>query len=206
MLLIFEEELDMSTQERVLTLHYGLNFAQPGVTNWGMELQKFMDNKDNAGKPLRLVYNCVGGNIFDATYVVQMQEEIMQSDHHLTTCIFGRAASCTAWVARHAHCVMIGEDSEIMIHRVKPCEVKMLHEMEEEVARCQALERKTFSQFIEGTAITMEELVAATAFGKEWNIGAVEAVERKLADKIVPRIRRSPISLEEFQAAQKQAS
>jgi ATP-dependent protease ClpP protease subunit len=179
---------------------YGLNFSQPGVANWGNTLKEL--SYSNADQPLILVYNSTGGNIADAKYVREMHFWLMNRNHHLTTYVFGQAASCTAWVVRAAHWVMIGQDSEFMIHRVIPIKTKTLDGMEREVKRCQQLERETFSRFIEDTDITMKEVRRKTAGGKEWNIGADLAVKRGLANGIVPRTKLERMSLEDWQAKQ----
>jgi ATP-dependent protease ClpP protease subunit len=187
-------------KEDVALRQYGLTFAQPGVVNWGNELKAL--SYDNPGQPLILVYNSTGGNIADATYVREMHFWLMNRNHHLTTYVFGHASSCTAWVVRAANWVMIGEDSEFMIHRVIPTKAKDLDSMEREVTRCHELEQTTFSRFIEDTDISMEEVVAETAGGKEWIIGAHLAVKRGLANGIVPRTKLERISFEDWQAKQ----
>jgi ATP-dependent protease ClpP protease subunit len=190
------------TQVPVLLI-FGMAFEQPAVTNWAMELKKF--SFDNPGRPLELVYCSVGGNIQEARFVREWHHWLMRRGHHLTTCTFGCSASCTSWVARASRWVKIGRDSELLIHRVKPCKCRTLNEMEQEVVECHRLERITFGHFIKGSSISMTRVRAETADGN-WIIGAREAIKLGLANEIVPESGLKPISLANYQAQQAKKS
>lgn len=141
-------------------------------------------SKNNPGVPLRVNINSGGGNILDSLFLFEEFGRLRLAGHRITIAVYGRCASCAGWLIQAADRRIIGKNSWIQIHEVSSAVDGTLSKIRQELARCEELQNQTIGILTSRSKLTAKEIHDNIDGGRDWWIGAQEALEKGLVDEI----------------------
>lgn len=169
----------------VYVLGFGLD--QMSTKDFAIGLLNF--SRDNPGHRIRINVNSQGGVILDAIFLFDTLTYLRSIGHHITIAVYGRSASCAAWLLQAADKRIIGANSWLLIHEVSS-EVKGTRSaIKAELDRVDQLMEQTAGILCSRTkdvpnGLTREKISAKIDGGRDWWLNATEALAEGLVDEI----------------------
>lgn len=161
---------------------FGLDLDRQATREFAINLITW--SKNNGNKPLRININSGGGNFQDCLALKAELNRLRHAGHHLTIAVYGRAASCCAWLLQVADRRIIDADSWLLIHEVSSSVSGGLSAMKREVARVEQLQNQSIELLTRRSKLTAEVINRNIADGHDWWLTAKEALELGLVDEI----------------------
>lgn len=161
---------------------FGLNIDQQATREFAINL--FDWSYKNQNVPVRININSTGGNLHDALFLFEIFGQLRALGHHLTIAVNGRCASCASWLLQAADKRIIGANSWLMFHEVSSAASGTTTAIKRELNRDEELNAQTISLFCSRSRLTPEHVRKEIENGKDWWIGAEEALTMGLVDEI----------------------
>ncbi len=162
----------------------GINMDQLSTREFAVNLVNWSYNTANAGRPLRININSMGGNFLDCVFLFEQIQHLRARGHKVNLAAFGRCASCTSWFLQGGDKRIMGANSWILIHEISSRAEGTVSEVRAELKRMEQLQDQSIKLLTSRSKLTAETIHQNIDGSKDWWIDATTAKELGLIDDI----------------------
>ena len=134
-------------------------------------------------KPITIVFNSPGGDVFDGLALYDVIKELRESGHHVTTVARGMAASMGGVLLQAGNERIIGKNAWMMIHEVSGMSYGKTSEVEEQNKFAKRVQDRLLDILAERSTLTKKK-IGRNWKKTDWWLDADEVVKLGFADKV----------------------
>lgn len=160
--------------------------SEGSVLNLVKQLEAWSTNKDNDGKPVRIILNSPGGSVFASFTLMDEISAVRTRGHHVKMQTYGMAASAAGWILQAADERVIGANSWILIHQISTKAEGKLADIQTDLKFTTQLQDQFLERLARRSKLSLATIHEHIDQGLDWWINAQDALKYGLVDSIEP--------------------
>jgi ATP-dependent Clp endopeptidase proteolytic subunit ClpP len=166
--------------------YFSNEVSETTVLSLVKQLESWVEDTDNAGKPIRIILNSPGGSVFASFTLMDEIAAVRTRGHHVKIQTYGMAASAAGWLLQAADERVIGANSWILIHQISTKSEGKLFEIQNDMKLSTQLQDQFLERLAKRSKLSLATIHEHIDQGLDWWINAQDALKYGLVDSIEP--------------------
>jgi ATP-dependent Clp protease protease subunit len=168
------------------TFYFWEEVSDESVLSLTKQLEAFTQDKDNDGKPVRIIMNSPGGSVFSGFALMDEIANVRARGHHVTIETYGMAASAAGFILQSADTRVIGANSWVLIHQISSQASGKYAAIMADMKFTGQLQDQFLMRLSNRSNLSLATIHDHIDNGQDWWISADDALKYGLVDSVQP--------------------